>query len=752
MNENNIYEIFQKNFYKCLKEENSGRSILIKRCLSVFLNAKTNYKKFFILIGQTMFEDAIKYNGEIILNSQYTTDSIIKLFNDSYKNELKIENFEQYFFNLTKTMKFFYELSKIYSILFPKKRNFHEVFLSFIFKKKYEEDKLDCINSIINYVSSNLKEKYKYEELLNLIEQNYIETNDFISEFVKLFLDNDSKYITQIKEKLSLKDAKSGELPDKNNKHANHLIFNEIKENEKINNDENSQNIDISYISQHNNRSNISNIKPKNNIKDEVCENCEKINIIKMKEESKIKGGLKINDEPKIGEESKTSESKKSDATDNDKKLNSNHKENIAASSEQKETTLPSDKENIINLKKNLKTVRDYLNEQYNKYKNDTFEPLSLKRILEKNKIEYSDISYAYHLKKLKIELNPDNKINDKILDNLLNKLKFENGIPDPTQFGYFCYKINNRTIEALYSIIDPETLYNNIIKCNKYDNYNNPSKEIEKQYSSIRAKSFEYFINKSVFQKKYGNRPYPRIIFPLQSVFINKRNEYIFNDKIYDPEVEIDGCFFVEDNFTLQKDVFPFESQYFNTYFNNLDLDCENNKNGYMFLKNDLCLIEVKTRFPVNKNVESYFINEKDLYETVIDILNKMIIYEKLFQELQFKYNRIRVILFYDVVKKYNYEKTLERALKNFSGKNNNLNYLDKIYLQIIYMDSSYFAESLKSFEDKIDNMEYRINELKLNLTEEKNKRKNLEEIILLMSKNMDEDMKKKINEIIKK
>ena len=128
------------------------------------------------------------------------------------------------------------------------------------------------------------------------------------------------------------------------------------------------------------------------------------------------------------------------------------------------------------------------------------------------------------------------------------------------------------------------------------------------------------------------------------------------------------------------------------------------------------------------------------------------MIIYEKLFQELQFKYNRIRVILFYDVVKKCNYEKTLERALKNFSGKNNNLNYLDKIYLQIIYMDSSYFAESLKSFEDKIDNMEYRINELKLNLTEEKNKRKNLEDIILLMSKNMDEDMKKKINEIIKK
>ena len=135
MNENNIYEIFQKNFYKCLKEENSGRSILIKRCLSVFLNAKTNYKKFFILIGQTMFEDAIKYNGEIILNSQSITDSIIKLFNDSYKNELKIENFEQYFFNLTKTMKFFYEVSKIYSKLFPKKRNFHEVFLSFIPQK-----------------------------------------------------------------------------------------------------------------------------------------------------------------------------------------------------------------------------------------------------------------------------------------------------------------------------------------------------------------------------------------------------------------------------------------------------------------------------------------------------------------------------------------------------------------------------------------------------------------------------------------
>ena len=122
-------------------------------------------------------------------------------------------------------------------------------------------------------------------------------------------------------------------------------------------------------------------------------------------------------------------------------------------------------------------------------------------------------------------------------------------------------------------------------------------------------------------------------------------------------------------------------------------------------------------------------------------------------------------MILFYDVVKKEKYENLLQKALRKFR-EDNELNYLNKVYFQIIYMESNYLAESLKSFEDKIDNLEYNMNEVKnkynqvsAELIQEKNKReelekktKEIEEIILLMSGNMNEEMKKKIMEKMNK
>jgi len=47
------------------------------------------------------------------------------------------------------------------------------------------------------------------------------------------------------------------------------------------------------------------------------------------------------------------------------------------------------------------------------------------------------------------------------------------------------------------------------------------------------------------VFQNKYLNKPYPRIIFPLQ-----KANKYYeFNDTSYKNEIGLDGCFFIKEN-----------------------------------------------------------------------------------------------------------------------------------------------------------------------------------------------------------
>ena len=63
------------------------------------------------------------------------------------------------------------------------------------------------------------------------------------------------------------------------------------------------------------------------------------------------------------------------------------------------------------------------------------------------------------------------------------------------------------------------------------------------------------------------------------------------------------------------------------------------------MFLKGDLCLIEIKTHFPPHK-INKYQ-TEKVFKEIIDDLLNKMIIFEQLFKELNLKYERIRLILF---------------------------------------------------------------------------------------------------------
>ena len=127
------------------------------------------------------------------------------------------------------------------------------------------------------------------------------------------------------------------------------------------------------------------------------------------------------------------------------------------------------------------------------------------------------DISYARLLKNKNIKFKSLKNLNDKILENLLNILNIKNSIPDTQKYGYFCYKDGNENIEALYSIIDSSILYNDITRINKAEDVYKKNDTIRKEYLKSRAKSLEYFINKAVFQNKYLNKPYPRVIFPLK-------------------------------------------------------------------------------------------------------------------------------------------------------------------------------------------------------------------------------------------
>lgn len=142
----------------------------------------------------------------------------------------------------------------------------------------------------------------------------------------------------------------------------------------------------------------------------------------------------------------------------------------------------------------------------------------------------------------------------------MIHILDLKENIPDTKKYGYFCYNYGNEKIEALYSINDPSILYNDITRINKAEDFYKKDDNIRRAYLKSRAKSLEYFINKTVFQNKYGNEPYLRIIFPLQKAYRN----YEFNDNSFKNEIELDGCFFIKKKFILENAQFPFELQFF--------------------------------------------------------------------------------------------------------------------------------------------------------------------------------------------
>ena len=150
----NIYKIFSNNFCNYLQKE-SGRTNLFSRCIRALLNTKLDKIKFLILFGQEMLDKSYNYNKQVILNDINITNSIIKLINEAYNNNLDDDNFKNQFFNLSKTIYFFYQISKLYTNLFSNETKLHEIFTCLIFKKICDEDKNDYINSLGIFVTDN---------------------------------------------------------------------------------------------------------------------------------------------------------------------------------------------------------------------------------------------------------------------------------------------------------------------------------------------------------------------------------------------------------------------------------------------------------------------------------------------------------------------------------------------------------------------------------------------------------------------
>ena len=708
-----IYETFKINFLNCLKAEKSGRKNLLSRCSCALSNTKSNLKKLLLLFGQVMFRNENDYDKELIVNDKNVTESAIKLINDALSGRVNENDFFSQFINLSKTINFFYRVSELYAKIFLIENAYHEVFSSLIFKKKYQKDKTDYINSISILISGVNKEKYKYEELLDYINKNYNNEKDFISEYIKLFLDDKMNYIDKINEKIKInpKDNKLDlkKIINKNIKSLNEIDISTINDKPNDNND---------LGDNHNLNNDSENNKDKKNTAENIniIDNLNTINNQNIKELSSIqesKDNLNnINNSPPNENNNNRFEEIVTHINNNtmskienvDIKLT----EEKQLNEEQKEkSTEITEKAPNSELKNNLKTVKNYLTEEYNKYINNQFKVICLEKVLTENTdFTKNDISYVY---KMKRNFDPINKINDKILGELLEKLKLDCPVPDISKYGYFSYLNNEyKKSEALYSAIDSEIMYYEITKLNKIeDDFYKEDKEKRSLYLKSRAKSLEYFINKTVFEKKYKTKQLPRIIFPLQ--WLNKMDDkYEYSKYHYENELEIDGCFFVKEQFKLLDGEFPFESQFFKSSFNDIYSEWTDYENGATFLEGDVCLLEIKANLP--NYIDTY---EKSFRSEVNNFLLKMITFEQLFKSIGIEYKRIRLILFYDVVKKCNYQEYLSQILCNFAKNNKDIDYMDKIYFQVIYIDAGYCASSLKKFEDENDILKYQLNDI---------------------------------------
>ena len=634
--ESELYINKLKETYKNYLKTIKGRKNLYSRAMSAIINDKSPTIKLCLTITREIFEEE-NNPCYLFLDDAEISNKLLELLKKGIEGEVKFEEFRNQFFSLSKVFKFIYEISKLYS---GKEEYWGEFINLFLFKKKFKSEYL--YSKSLN-VGKN-KIFISYDNFIEKIKNEYVEKKEPQDEFKKIFVDSNegTEQIIDLKKE-----------PEK------------IKGNSEINNQNNKDK------------------KSKDDIINKISTNGNGLNT----KESKAEINNKINENQNvIHNHSHESEL-----------YLENKEENIENNNQISIQDVPGFDKIIES-----NTVYNYLKRlQYNYYKYnseykcknnyESYTPILDKIIKLKLDFKYKDV--GYYSKEL---FNPNYKLNDITLLELIDKkLKINKCMGDKNKFGYFLYELDGRYIEALYSIIDSLNLFN-YSKIKDIKNYEYPIEFIGNLNIKSKHLTLEYYINVKIFFEKYKVIQYPTIIFPLGE--FNKSEESLKN------EAEIDGAFLVDKPFSIINSDFPFNFQLFLEYsgsnkmfkINNEDYDI----NGKKFLKNDLCLLEIKTNFSK--------IADKDNFSDVLfGLLKKMIIFEQLFTYLGIKYDRIRLILFHDFIKKKNCIKIIRNTLKKFGKQYRTLSYLDKIYMQVIYINSSYLVESLISNSDRIKNLE---------------------------------------------
>ena len=118
------------------------------------------------------------------------------------------------------------------------------------------------------------------------------------------------------------------------------------------------------------------------------------------------------------------------------------------------------------------------------------------------------------------------------------------------------------------------------------------------------------------------------------------------------------------------------------------------------IFDKNSLNLFEIKSRFPNNDPTDKRY-----LKAAIGSLLEKVIIFHDLYKERFGSFDKVKVIFFYDSVRKEGYDEILLSKIEEFINSNKFL--VDKFEFQIIFIATSFLDFGIKSLSDRVDRLE---------------------------------------------
>lgn len=406
-------------------------------------------------------------------------------------------------------------------------------------------------------------------------------------------------------------------------------------------------------------------------------------------------------------------------------------------------------KENIENCSSTIKNNRFekflcFLKEKEKFYGELKYDPPVLKYLISKN--GQIDINY------LKYQKERNNFI-DHLYDNMenfilklsLNSIDFLND-----KYGYYCNKENNKYIEGLYSVVDLNLLEEKIISDTNFpkDDFNAPDENIARNAFKSRALSLEYYINNNFLLQDLKVKENPRVIYFFHSIddimkideenkdndskssdinnddnniYISINNESGEKEKKEFSIIEVDGII-LENNevsIDLNEKIFIQDKCY---EFGVFDDKTNKIKSIEYFTKTNpkqkfynfnlephtLAVIEIKNQFPPDEKISQNKKNNnqgKSFQSVLKGLVKNALVFKTIYEQKKYELKKIKLILFYDAIHKYNYENDLQNVMNEVLDIND-IELIEKLQFQCIYIKSSYLLGTVSSMENELEKL----------------------------------------------